>query len=210
MTSDRPLNKSMTGAQDTPNIRDNFNPDQVPMLNEASSFAEAFVACLRVLVEEEETQQRHTKPTPLVNGERVDAVQKIYSFVIEDDLEIIEGSRVKILLNDQSYDGNIISISNLRPKILLLKCEKDLGERVKTCKIIEDLSTLHKSLLARYEKELDLSNPSTKWMKKVESDFAFADRVLTNKVKKLQFMPPIVSGELNSDQHRIYHKGLRT
>ena len=208
MTSDRPLNKSMTGAQDTPNIRESFNPDQVPMLNEASSFAEAFVACLRVLVEEEETQQRHTKPTPLVNGERVDAVQKIYSFVLEDDLEIIEGSRVKILLNDQSYDGNIISISNLRPKILLLKCEKDLGERVKTCKIIEDLSTLHKSLLARYEKELDLSIPSTKWMKKVESDFAFADRVLTNKVKKLQFMPPIVSGELNSDQHEFITKAL--
>ena len=117
-----------------------------------------------------------TTLTPLVNGERIDAVQNIYSFVLEDDLEIIEGSRVKILFNKQNYDGNIISISNLRPKILLLKSEKDLGDTVKTCKIIEDLSTLHKSLLARYEKKLDLSNASTEMDEKVESDFAFADR----------------------------------
>ena len=208
MTDNQPSNNYSASKNNATNIRRNANRNEIPGLNKASSFAEAFVACLRVLVEEEETQQLHTTPTPLVNGERIDAVQNIYSFVLEDDLEIIEGSRVKILFNKQNYDGNIISISNLRPKILLLKSEKDLGETVKTCKIIEDLSTLHKSLLARYEKELDLSKASTKWMKKVESDFAFADRVLTNKVKKIQFMPPIVSGELNSDQHEFIMKAL--
>ena len=32
--------------------------------------------------------------------------------------------------------------------------------------------------------------------------------VLTNKVKKISFMPPIVSGELNSDQHEFIMKAL--
>ena len=189
-------------------INKNSKHNDVPGLKDASSFSEAFVACLKVLVDEEEKQHQRIKQTLLVNGEKIDANQSIYSFIVDNDLEIIEGSRVKIHLKQKFYEGYIVSISNLTPRVLWLKTETDLGERIAECKITEDISTLHKALLARYEKELDLPSSNTKWLKKIGSDFAFADRVLINKFKKIPFKDPINADGLNSDQYEFISKAL--
>ena len=119
--------------------------EQVPGLSEAKSFSEAFVACLKpLIVEMRDRPKNFIRRLKLVNGERQDDFNpNVYTFVLDENDQILEGSRVQVLLKSTKYSGQIIKISNITPRILYLQIEGDLGENIDFCEIEQDDASLY-------------------------------------------------------------------
>ena len=119
----RPPSRKLNNLRPTAAPKGSY--EAVPGLNEARSFAEAFIACLTALVSEVRSKPGFKQRLKLLNGERQDIHNNVYSFVLNDDEAVFEGSRVQVFINKDKYLGLILNVSNLKPKILLLELVND-------------------------------------------------------------------------------------
>ena len=200
----RPPSRKLNNLRPTAAPKGSY--EAVPGLNDARSFAEAFIACLTALVSEVRSKPGFKQRLKLLNGERQDIHNNVYSFVLNDDDAIFEGSRVQVFINKDKYLGSILNVSNLKPKIVLLELDKNVGNEIKICEIEQDDATFYEALLERYQIEADLKPERSK--QKVNSDFLFADRVIENDPQKVEHTISVSTAELNSDQCAFIEKAL--
>ena len=182
--------------------------EAVPGLSEAKSFSEAFVACLRSLIAELRSKpNRFITRLKLVNGERQEDIQQnVYTFVLDDNDKINEGSRVQVHFKATKYSGQIIQITNITPRIMYIQIDGDLGKTIDFCEIEQDDAALYDALLERYSIEMDQKDDRA--IKKVGCNFSTADRVLRNEADNIEHRISVSSSELNSDQYNFIQKAL--
>lgn len=200
----RPPSKNLNSVRATSAPQRSYQ--SVTGLNDAQSYAEAVIACLTSLVAEIRSKPGFKQRLKLMNGTRQDRNNLVYSFIISDDDAVFEGSRVQVVFNKDRYSGQILKISNLSPKVLLLELDKDLGDEITICEIEQDDATFYEALLERYQIELGLKQERSK--PKVNSDFLFADRVVENRPGKITHDISFLTPGLNSDQCTFIEKAL--
>ena len=175
-------------------------------LNEAESYAKAFISCLKFLIDEIRSTSNWTRRVKLVNGERQDSLSDVYTFVLDDDDMVFEGSRVRVHMKLRKFSGTILKVTNLTPKILYLEIDGSLGDTIDACEIDQDDASLYEALMERYSVETGLKEE--RFLKRIGSDFAYADRVIENDVKSIDHNVSVTSSDLNADQYDFIQKAL--
>lgn len=175
-------------------------------LEAAESYSVAFLSCLNALTEEVKRNSKFTRRLKLVNGERQDIHSGIYTFVLDEDEQIFEGSRVQVHIKSKTYSAAILKVTNLTPKILYLEIDGNPGKVIDVCEIQQDEAALYEALAERYSLELGIKAEKSK--SKVGSDFSFADRVIENNINSIDHKISAISTDLNSDQYKFIKKAL--
>ena len=182
------------------------NDDEVEGYAEAKTNADVVIACLHHLIAELKRKGRFKTRIKLLAGRLVDLHQNTYSFSLEEDENLLEGTRADIYYRDQKIRGTIVSISTATPRFVLVSLDKDLGEQIDECELQTDESSFYEAMLARYEVETGQKHHPS--IKKVEADFSLADRALTNDAKTIRHKLTPSVGDLNADQFSFLETAL--
>ena len=175
-------------------------------LAESKSYADAFISCLNALIHEMRNWSKFSHRIKLVNGERQDKHGGMYTFVLGDGDKVFEGSHVRVHVKSATFSGTIVKVTNLIPRILYLEIGGTLGETIDVCEIEQDNAALYEALVERYA--LEIGKKEEQSIKKVGSDFAYADRVIQNNKNRIDHMVSVTKADLNSDQYKFIEKAL--
>ena len=162
------------------------------------------MACLKYMIAEIRSKKRFKRRVKLLDGHLIDLHQNTYRFGLDEEDGFLEGSKGELFIGAEKRDAYIVSVSATTPRLLLLSLDKNMGDVIEECELLQDDGFFYEALLARYEVETGEKKHTS--LKKVEADFSFADRVLANQYQEITDVISVNTGDLNSYQHSFLPK----